>query len=631
MHYLQFKRTTLLLSLCFFAFTGNIFAQEVLSPLSVNPAKVYYQKNVVNQPHGLRDSDTLELPFFDDFSGKDIYPDSTKWTDRHVFINRFYPTNPKTLGVATFDGLNEFGLPHVDSLNPGPDGPADTLTSKPLNLNPFGPEDSVYLSFLFQPQGKGDWPNIGDSLVVELLFNGVEWRKVWSVDGYTTQVSDPVFRHVMIPVTDPFYFYNGFQFRFRNYATITGNNDHWHVDYVRVGANRTVNDTIMNDVSFIGVPDNILRNYRSMPWNHFFDYQENELKEDFEIRFRNNFNAAKNTTYELEVNELFSNTNLEYQSPVAFNFQPFAEQSIFFDTEDFTPFQDFQTDSVIIEVKSYLNPAGDVNPLNDTIRSENKFFNYFAYDNGNAEKAYGVEGVGLKGFAMRFDLNEPDTVRAIKIHFAQILEDVSNMLFSIYIWKELDLSNTGEGDSVLYIGDFKRPHYIDERNGFAVYVPEEELIVDGSIYIGWQQTDERNLQVGFDISRNSSDRMYYQSNGIWYTSVVNGTPMIRLAVGPDLGYIATNVNEQALNSTNRDALFKIFPNPGNDLLNISMLNTKAEAKSELEIYDINGRLIIREEINGANYSLNTNSLRPGMYVVRITNGQSTETYRWIKQ
>lgn len=72
--------------------------------------------------------------------------------------------------------------------------------------------------------------------------------------GDATPVSPvPDFKQVFILVPYSFvlkYLYNGFQFRFKNYASLTGNNDHWHIDYVRLDKNRSVTDTSISDIAF---------------------------------------------------------------------------------------------------------------------------------------------------------------------------------------------------------------------------------------------------------------------------------------------------------------------------------------------------------------------------------------------
>ena len=51
-------------------------------------------------------------------------------------------------------------------------------------------------------------------------------------------------------IVGPKYFYEDFQFRFRNIASLSGNNDHWNIDYVRLVANRALveQDTVIRDV-----------------------------------------------------------------------------------------------------------------------------------------------------------------------------------------------------------------------------------------------------------------------------------------------------------------------------------------------------------------------------------------------
>ena len=77
-------------------------------------------------------------------NGKDL------WTDASAYINRTFPLNPPSIGVATFDGLNEVGLPYNFDI------PlrvvADYLSSVPLRLGSL-PDTNVFFSFFYQPKG----------------------------------------------------------------------------------------------------------------------------------------------------------------------------------------------------------------------------------------------------------------------------------------------------------------------------------------------------------------------------------------------------------------------------------------------------------------------------------------------
>ncbi len=74
---------------------GN--AQEVLLDLGMNPvvAKKYHEaKNSSIKIEQVLD--TVSLPFLDDFSKENIYPDVLLWLDSNAFINRTFPIAPPT-------------------------------------------------------------------------------------------------------------------------------------------------------------------------------------------------------------------------------------------------------------------------------------------------------------------------------------------------------------------------------------------------------------------------------------------------------------------------------------------------------------------------------------------------------
>jgi hypothetical protein len=69
-------------------FPSCLFAQEVVTPLAYNPIlKAQYQ---LQQQKSKATTDTLNLPFFDDFSYDKIYPSTKYWTDSFVFINNSF-------------------------------------------------------------------------------------------------------------------------------------------------------------------------------------------------------------------------------------------------------------------------------------------------------------------------------------------------------------------------------------------------------------------------------------------------------------------------------------------------------------------------------------------------------------
>jgi hypothetical protein len=187
---------------------------------------------------------TLSLPFFDDFTGYDVYPDPNRWVDKQVYINNTMCINPVSRGVATFDALNEKGLPWDPYINVTPRR-ADSLTCQPIDLSTYTPGDSLYLSFFYQPQGYGFRPLRADSLLLMVRVKYGDWVTIWKAAGAATTA----FRQVMVPITDTLLFYSAFQFRFVNIASLNYADAIWNVDYVRMGANRSMADTAINDIA----------------------------------------------------------------------------------------------------------------------------------------------------------------------------------------------------------------------------------------------------------------------------------------------------------------------------------------------------------------------------------------------
>ena len=65
----------------------NISGQEMLVGLEGNPVLQKMGREKASTHKNFLFTDTLELPFFDDFSRETIFPDYNRWADQDVFIN----------------------------------------------------------------------------------------------------------------------------------------------------------------------------------------------------------------------------------------------------------------------------------------------------------------------------------------------------------------------------------------------------------------------------------------------------------------------------------------------------------------------------------------------------------------
>jgi hypothetical protein len=540
---------------------------------------------------------------------------STKWVDNYTYWNTHMPILPPSIGVATLDGLNQFGLPYNNS-SPTNVGIADYLTSKPIDMSGLSDADSVYLSFFYQPQGLGDWPNRGDSLMVE-FFNeySQKWDRMWAVSGDTAvpSVVRP-FNQVMIQVPRTVlpinnYFYKGFKFRFKNKASLAGNNDHWHIDYVRLNKNRNVNDTVISDIAFLYPFPSVLKDYELMPGKQYTGFSN--LTDTISLFVRNNnFDQAISnppaTQYNVSAELLYPFQSIVFSNQNVFNAEP-VTQLYLFPRQDYVIFGN-QGDSLVLKSQSSLSVA-NINQQNDTVRTHQVFSNILAYDDGSAERAYGLDGLGLKKFAQEFELNVPDTLVGLQIHYSSIDTKVDDLILTFNVWKSLVLNNPAFEDTAVYTSLNKRPYYIDSLNGFVTYLLDTPRPVSGKFYIGWAQTDTRNLQVGYDLnSTKGREHMYIFTNGTWKKSAttVNGSVMLRAVLGRYDGF-STGINT----AKNENFEIDIYPNPSSYLVYIN-----ANVNAEYALFDLSGRLLQSNKFD-KNTTIDVSDLDAAVYLVHI--------------
>lgn len=154
----------IVLALAFSMGTVHAFAQEILTG--------FQRATSVKAPRHVNDNGIF-LPFMDDFSQSQLYPDPTKWTDRDAIVTDGFPLNPPTRNAATLDVLDENGRVYEYAISNA--FVAEYLTSARIRLDSIllpipktlSPADSLYFSFWYQPQGNGNPPEAQDSLVLQ--------------------------------------------------------------------------------------------------------------------------------------------------------------------------------------------------------------------------------------------------------------------------------------------------------------------------------------------------------------------------------------------------------------------------------------------------------------------------------
>jgi hypothetical protein len=537
------------------------------------------------------------------------------WEDDDACVNRTYPVDPPTIGVASFDGLDRRGFPY-DVTVPLPYGECDRLTSVPIDLQyPAG--DSIYLSFLYQPQGlSGDeFVQEEDSLVLDLYApDDDEWVQVWSSEYTMLQP----FRQVMVPITDTRFLKPDFRMRWRNYGTRSGALDHWHLDYVRLGRNRSFDDTVLVDVAFVMPGNTLLQTYTSVPFAKFNAAPASYMAQNVELTMKNLDIDDKFITwgYLADIdgdptppyeecdnygNNISSNAGTTFTSvhpvsagPCSFTYDP-----------------SLSTDAAFWRNTFWLNATPNNIAYNDTMSFLQELSNYYSYDDGSAEAGYSLNSAGAK-LAVRFDTQGGDSLRAVRMYFDPIFSenDPTDGSFLLTVW-------TGLNPEVVQFQNFtfSSPEYrFDGPNKFVEFALDSTIWVQGTFYVGFVQTNAIKMNIGFDKNRVNSDKIYYRTSGPFVNTGFQGSLMLRPVM------VAPVDPWASVPEPSQERTLTVFPNPVGDQLNVRL--SEDAAGTRVELMDAMGRVVRLEGYRPA-MTVGVSDLAPGLYVVRVVDAQGT--------
>ncbi|MBE9492201.1 MAG: T9SS type A sorting domain-containing protein [Bacteroidetes bacterium] len=686
--------------LILFTIHSLVSGQVYLSGMLSNPViKSYLEENGQGPQYKsvIKEYPPVDIPFIDDFSYNGVYPDTNRWIDQDVYINAHYPIFPVDYGVATFDVLNASG-----NLYPGA-SPfpfiADHLTSYPIKLGNYTPTDSVYLSFYYQPQGRGDVPLPYDSLVLELgLYNGdssfshykytlvygseylnpgeyippgnfirplppygcdtsiwtlltdtlfysdtlsipcdsvfvydTDWSHAWSAKGDTLENfladNDVYFNRVMIPVVDTQWFRNDFQFRFYNWGSLSvinswqSNTDHWHIDKVYLNAGRSFDDIYTQEIRFVEPGQSFINGYHSMPMWH---YELEMMKDSFNVFIHNNDSSDRICTYKYSV---FDGEGNNYPGFTYDGYtdalQPYADKTI----SDFYPFVkapiiswfDFVNEDEFDYIVEHVAYDENEPSIGDTLTFVQKFRNYFAYDDGTAERSYGASATGTK-MVVRFRITTLDTLRGVQIFFNRTQNNSNDRYFHIGVWND----NYGEPGQQIHWQENLKPQF-NGLNEFYTFAFPDSITVKlgvGIYYIGVIQTTNDNLNIGFDRNNDARSKTLYTTDGEWIQSPFKGSLMIRPVVGKSIVESEPPVKKAPANLT-------VYPNPSNNEKYVTIelparaCNQDYRKYLTLRIFDLSGKLIYSAPYED---QLDISWFRNGFYILNVFNSAFTEHY-----
>jgi len=591
----------------------------------------YYIFDTVGVPN---DPDTIWVV------GPDVFQDSatkffahvvdpTKiWLDDHAYHNYRYAVNPWSLGVMTFDGLDRTGYPY--QIGTTLTGPADVLTSKPIDLSGASLSDSLYISFLVQQQGFGDPTEQFDSLVLE-FYNSTtnQWVYQWGMKG---GVNSDSFKRAHVSVKSTNFLTDDFQFRFRNFGALSGNLDHFHLDYVHFRAFSGFQDTLVEDFAMVYPTTTLLKDYTSVPWDHYQNNSAGKMSSTTDVVVRNsylnggaNISSAAGGNVRISYNGTvegnvplngqllagFPSTGPDYSPRTTYASQHNISSYSFDPSKTGTQqFFDIETSATVI--------VGSNDVSNDTAYTRQYFGNYYSYDDGTPEQAYFVTGPQAK-IAVQYTPYEADSIIGMAVHFVPTVQDASLKLFQMAIWDD----NNGQPGNVLYEDNAfmpRQPIYVKDRFSFVNYFTEDtaKISVSGTFYIGWKQIDDARYNVGMDMNIDNHEHNFFSlnNNNLWFNSEIAGSLMIRpifsTSLDPELGVANKMVKEPEV---------LIYPNPSTSIFNVSVSNGEL---GQISVYSIQGQLVVQSNES----SFNLEHQPSGVYFVKIAN--SSRTFKVIK-
>ncbi|AKD01829.1 T9SS type A sorting domain-containing protein [Pontibacter korlensis] len=551
------------------------------------------------------------LPFFDDFAGADTL-NTNRWSSGGVFINNRYALNPITINVATLDGLDANGSAYIS--NSLAAGPSDTLTSAPILLGSLTPADSVYLSFYWQSGGLGDVPDLTESnlryLVLEFLDNTDAWQEVWrqSAVGVVTD-----FAQVFVGLKESRFFHSGFRFRFRNVGLRNGMADVWNLDYIELDKNRRKGQNTTRDIAISQSVSKLLKNYTAMPARQFLSNPEAELAEQVQATLNNlgdfpgaigwrgyvrNLAAAGADTF---LREQALVPGMARQYPISGT--PSLENFSLPSNGPFTLLH-----GIILDTKE----QNAQQRANDSTERETHIADYYAYDDGTAEAGFSFLGTGNTQVAQRFDLYQPDQVKAFRVYFPRVGNDISGTSLTFRVWED----NGGVPGETLHQQAFQI-QYSDSLNGFYEVALTSPVSVQGSFFIGWTQPGSRYVNIGFDRNERAEGRRFtYTASGGWAEETsMSGAIMMRPVL---VGETPLGVEDDLYN-----AAMRVYPNPSRGEVYLT------EPFEQVQVYDTLGRLVHSQKYKGNREPLQLGHLIPGLYTLRIQNRKAVITKKII--
>lgn len=625
---IQIKFGLLLIAICLI--TSPLHGQFIQTTIS--HGKNYPSKKKNPRGGRIQSLEPMKLPFWDDFSftqEKDLAND-TLWSIFYdVWRNDGMAINPPSIFTATFDGIDSTGKPYniVDVLAKGF---ADRLVSRPIQLDILdaSQNDSVYLSFFYQVTGHGEAPDTDDNFILSFKDQNGNWEKVFEVGNNSTlDVTKFYYQNLKV---DKKYFHGNFQFRFQNFARLSGPYDTWHLDYVYLNKRRKASDDYFPDRASVKPMTSIFKKYTAIPIKHY-SYKDTarSITVSPRVTFYNLFKDDQPSDYttfarifmRVDSIPIIKKFRLDNAFELSENLIKKAYREVTLNKTIPIDSLNLTADSINIDFRLGFD-SGDPNyvagvtpffvptnfSLNDTIHSEFILHKHYAYDDGSAEYGAGMNAPGSQ-LAYAFDMftQNPDTIVSVQIHFPEF-GDNTNQTLTLKLWNAVDTLPGTE----IYRQTITVTRTAD--NKFTTYDLVEGIGVKGRFFVGWEHPSSVIIPVGLDKNTESRSQIYFNITGSWEQNQnVHGSLMIRPVFGKGKAAPITGVETKQIH---------LYPNP-----NSGEFYLPASAENILITNMLGSSVSFSIEETVENKRVSLNDRTPGLIIVRWAQDNKLSTAR----
>ena len=571
-----------------------------------------FYKGTATQHPEARQASSTSLPFWDDFS-KGINP--SKWLVAGASYTQTIGNAPPSLGMVLFNGVDEKGRQY--SLQEKDQGESDYLSSKTIDLSliPTAQQQSLFLSFFWQAGGKAEAPDVNDRLSLQVFLADGTWQTIWEKRGGASLDRSRFFQEII--QIKPEWQHANFQFRFFSSGRQSGPFDAWLLDYIYLNTGRSTTDLSYPDRA-LTVPTALrLDGFGAYPWELLAKNQSGKWS-TLKSEFQNLENRFKAMEYSMTLRDSSGNTLLTVNANTPFNPVPRALERRTILSRAFTEIAlptgpgDLFAETSLITGDGLLTEVGPTDTVryaqvdfrdNDRVSTRFPLRDYFAYDQGAADYAAGINQRSGQ-LAIAYQTPEPVFLKGVSIDFTNAKQ--VNQVLDLVVWSDLNKAPIYSKEVVI----------TEKKEGQDLHYLslETPIAVTGTFYVGFTQFTNDFLHVGLDKSNDTGNRIHYNVGGGWVQNTeVKGSLMIRPHVTKEGRAGGENASE---------ASFRIYPNPA-----VSDVFVEGEFSS-LRVVDTYGREILVPSVRqNTGEMLNFKDQKPGLYLIYVYSSSGPRSFR----